>query len=160
MNGCIFVFVTIGIPASGKSTFADHFSLKHNLCVISTDDIRIRKYGNLFNNKIRQGTLEEMIRQAKIAAESGVGFILDTTFLNKRCDRIDIIKRIRDFDIPMRIVAVIFDVPIEECMRRNANRIEMKKVPDEVIKYHFEALEIPSSLEPGIDEIINGVSYE
>ena len=160
MDEQITVVVTIGIPASGKSTFAARFACRNDLKIISTDDIRFEKFGLVFNMYTRQGVHDEMMRQAKIAAKSGIGFVIDTTLFNQLSERTEALKELRSFDVPMRITAAVFDVPLEECLRRNALRSGTARVPDEMIGYHLDELDIPSFSERLIDEIVQGVDYE
>jgi predicted kinase len=80
-------------------------------------------------------TLEERI---KTDLKNGHRTIFDATNINKE-RRMEYLLKISD--IECQNVCIFFDVPRDECMRRNAER--EAKVPDDVIEKMYQNLQIP-----------------
>jgi predicted kinase len=126
------VIFTIGIPASGKSTWCEYFlSQNKNFVRVSRDDLR-----KMFRNESMPSShLEQMVTDlvTKISIESlnrGYGVLLDATHI-----KIIYIERIRtrllisNKDLKFKIK--MFDTPLEVCLQRN--EIRDRSVPVEVI---------------------------
>ncbi len=83
----------IGIPASGKSTFAQLLAQTGDYQIISTDAIRQQLYGD---EKIQGNWLEieaEMLKQMQEAIALHRGIIYDATNI-KRAWRLDLLEKI------------------------------------------------------------------
>lgn len=124
------LFVTIGLPASGKSTWAKDYQSKgfNDTIIVSTDRIRAHLYGD---ERI-QGDGNDVFNRAysilKVIGENGYIAIFDATNLMKKY-RKRIFKELRDFYDS--ISAVYFDVPTQVCIERDEKR--ERKVGEDVI---------------------------
>ncbi|MEM6835964.1 MAG: AAA family ATPase [Cyanobacteria bacterium P01_C01_bin.120] len=129
------LWLLIGLPGSGKSTWARSFqSAEKAITIVSTDRIR----GDLFGNEAMQGpwpqvwdTVVMQFRAAIRQTQQGqlVGTVYDATN-TKRQGRRQIIKTAHSLGFN-RILAVWLDVPLAECLQRNEQR--SRQVPVEVI---------------------------
>ena len=122
----------IGLPASGKSTFAEQLAkLGTEYTIISTDQIR----GELFGDESIQGNWLDIEKVAlariKAADESGNVAIYDATNV-KREYRLDFLGKVNKITgKSLQWMAWQLDTPLEICQRRNQERA--RQVPPEVI---------------------------
>ena len=129
------LYVMCGIPGSGKTTTSKRMEKEYGLERFSFDEMQCFR-------------LEEFIRPAIEAMQNGKSVILDTTNLRINV-RAKILKAVED--IPCRKIVVYMDTPLEECIRRNANR--ECRLQDFIIKSTHRSLQRPT-LDEGWDEII------
>lgn len=141
------VTLLIGLPASGKSTYATE--VKPDL-ILSSDKIREELYGD----ESRQGNPAEVFsvlyERMEKAIDNGNGsehIIIDATNMSKR-DRSKAIEIAKGGNHIIR--AVVMDTPIAVCIRRNDAR--ERKVPDFVFDRMLRKYEEPS-LSEGFDII-------
>jgi predicted kinase len=138
-NICHFL---IGVPGSGKSTFATALCKLGNYVIVSTDEIRAALYGNA----AIQGNWNEVENQAlenvENAIASGKGVIYDATNF-KRTFRMDFLikaeKQVKrdSVDFPVWI-AWYLKTPIETCIEWNQKRD--RQVPPEIIEAMSKSL--------------------
>lgn len=117
-----------GLPGSGKSTWAS----AQNVVVVNKDDIRVQLKQDQGWEWSREG--EKMvvdIRDAKImlALAGGHDVISSDTNFGKHVGHLKLLaqKAGAEFEIQR------FDVPLDECIRRNAQRTGDARVPDSSI---------------------------
>ena len=142
-----------GSPGCGKSTFIEQNGLKH--FALSADDIRCLYSspalltngetgisGN--NEKIVWDTLFKILEHRMT---NGDFCVIDAT--NSKTAEINRYKTLaKEYRYRMYIVDMT-DLPIEECKRRNAQRPEVKRVPEEVIDKmyaRFATQQIPAGV--------------
>lgn len=124
----------IGLPASGKSTYAQSLNKTHVVC--SSDEIRA-ELGDVNDQKKNGQVFSIMEERALTALKCGKNVVYDATNL-KRKDRAKILSVIPDGVICR---AIVFAVPYEECLERNAVRDRI--VPGKVMKRMYMSFEIP-----------------
>ncbi|MGF1457838.1 MAG: AAA family ATPase [Leptolyngbyaceae cyanobacterium] len=129
------LWILIGLPGSGKSTWAQAMQQSSpSLKYISTD--RIRR--ELFGDEAIQGPWRQVWHQVlqefqlgvqQASSAGGVGAIYDATNARRRGRRqVIAAARIVGFT---RLLAVWLDLPLEICLQRNYQR--SRQVPPEVI---------------------------
>jgi predicted kinase len=128
--------VLVGIPASGKSTYASEVE---DAIVLSSDQLRIELYGDVDNQDNNGELFQELNRRAKEALNNGQNVILDATNINAK-RRIHLVQQeFRDY--PNK-VARVYLTPYELCLKRNSER--ERKVPNHVIKRMYLNFQIPT----------------
>lgn len=129
------LWLLIGLPGSGKSTWARRFAwTKRSFLVVSTDQIRAQLYGD----EAIQGDWLRIWHEVQVQFQYGVGEIqrvrlegvlYDATNTRRRSRR-EVIQAAREAGFE-RILAVWFDVPLACCLYRN--RLRSRQVPADVI---------------------------
>lgn len=155
-----------GSAGCGKSTFIEKHGLKpYTLCA---DDIRMMcasptlqtdgsRAISQANDKVVWNTL---FRILETRMQNGEFTVIDAT--NSKTAEM---KRYKDLanNYRYRIYCVdMTDIPIEEVKRRNANRDELKRVPDEVIdKFYsrFETQQVPTGIKVLKPEELDTIWY-
>ncbi|MBD2509566.1 AAA family ATPase [Nostoc muscorum FACHB-395] len=146
------LFLLIGLPGSGKSTFAKQLMTEcPQMPLISTDGIR----GQLFGSQALQGPwlliwqeVERQFRQATCTANTA---IFDATNAQRRHRR-EVIALARELGFT-QIMGIWVDTPVWLCLARNKRR--SRQVPEEIIlRMHRQLRDAPPSLEEGLDGLI------
>ena len=138
------LYISCGIPGSGKTTFLKAHK-KPDEEIVSRDEIRfsLLKEGedyfshenevfNIFVSKITQ------------LINAGTNVYADATHLNP-ASRAKLTNALLEAGCqPADVQAILFDVPINICLKRNENRKGTKAyVPRGVIRRMFESLSYP-----------------
>lgn len=131
----ITLYVFCGAPGSGKSTLSKQLAEEHDAERISFDERHYARH-------------KEMIPPIVEALANGKSVVADSLFVYAK-ERKLILDAVKG--IPCRKVLVRMSTPLEECLRRNANR--QNRLPDFVVETFYESLEQPTPDE-GWDEII------
>ena len=142
------LFILVGLPASGKTTFANIFNRSKDVVVLSSDAIREELFGDAndqSNNKLVFKTLHNRAKEALLDCKD---VIYDATSLTKDI-RANIIKEVGGE--ALAINCLFFDVSLKQCLRRNKKRD--RKVPKKVIKDMAKRLEKPTKDE-GFDYVL------
>lgn len=125
------LYILIGIPCSGKSTYAEMFSNSFNTVIISSDQIRYDLHKtNKFqgaDNDLVFDIAEQKIEQA---LSRNCHVVFDATNTNKKYR-----KAFIDIGIMhnCHIVAVVFNTPVSTCLSRNSMRSFDRRVPEQLI---------------------------
>lgn len=116
--------ILIGLPASGKSTYAEKIK-NNNTIVLSSDSIRKEIYGDESIQGNPKEIFDTLYSRMRLALSENKDVIVDATNINIR-DRSLSINIAKEFNSD--IEAVVFETPIEECKKRNLKR--KRVVPD------------------------------
>ena len=153
-----------GAQASGKSTWVTENNLEPY--TLNADNIRLNianpvllENGSIeISQKYNKLTWELLYQYLEMRMQNGDFTIIDAThsdikLMNKYRDLANIYK--------YTIYYLEFDTPLEECLKRNRERIGYKYVPEKVIEKTWEAIKnkekLPNIFKKinSIDEIIN-----
>ena len=153
-----------GTQASGKSTWVVENNLEPY--TLSADKIRLNIANPVLNEdgsieisqKYNKLTWELLYRYLEMRMENGDFTIIDATHSD-----IKLMNKYRDLANTYKytIYYLEFDTPLEECLKRNRERIGYKYVPEKVIERTWETIKnkekLPSIFKKinSIDEIIN-----
>jgi predicted kinase len=136
--------LTAGLPASGKSTWLREQALP----ALSSDTARALLTGDETNQNINRLVFRTLRRlcAARLAAGAAETWIDSTalTLWERRC-------WIRWAELHgCTIECAFFDVPLDECLRRNAARARI--VPESALRAMAARL-VPPSLDEGFDRV-------
>lgn len=147
-------YILVGVPASGKSTWAE---TQQNLidCDYISSDVFIEKYAcekgasysEVFDEAIKP-SISKMLDELEKSVLACRDIIWDqtSTTIDSRAKKLHLLKDYYK-------VAVVFKTPDEEEHRRRLNLREGKSIPEEVLKSMIENFEQPT-IEEGFDEIL------
>lgn len=131
------VYIMVGVPGSGKSTYAEKLSKETGAVIISSDNIREELYGDAAIQGDNGKVFGMYYYRAKCLLLEGKDIILDATNLTKK-DRKNIYNR---FGNSYHYEAFVCAVPKEVAKERNANRERV--VPEEVIDRMYDRFTFP-----------------
>jgi predicted kinase len=137
------IVVLVGIPGSGKSTWVQSKLARGVSGVLSSDAVRELLADDPENQEIHGRVFRVMrsLLKHRLELKRPVTYI-DATNLTPK-ERRPYVKLAAVFDC--EIEAVVFDVPVEECIRRNRERKRM--VPEDVIRMMARKLVRPEKAE-------------
>lgn len=127
--------IMIGLPGCGKSTYCKKIKEEwNNIAYISRDEVRFEILGPnesyFAKETIVYNTFIDRINQA-LASDANEIYI-DATHINSS-SRLKLLRRL-NLKGDEEICYYIFDVPLQECMRRNRLRTGIARVPDSAIR--------------------------
>lgn len=142
------IIMFVGLPASGKSTYAKKYTTIHtNTIWLSSDNIRKELYGDEKIQDNPDKVFSLMRIRTKEALMQGVDVVWDSTNISYK-RRMAFLNELKN--IPCEKICVLMATPYEECLKRNAER--ERKVPEYVIKNMYFSFNIPCWYE-GWDDI-------
>lgn len=127
------VIMTVGLPASGKSTWAT----EQDLPIVSSDSIRKEWYGSEEIQGDGAEVFAEVHKRLKDLLDSGKDAIIDATNISQKRRRA-FCEEFKDYEKE----AVYFDTPYKEVLIRNLHRDRF--VPVEVVNRMYKNLQIPT----------------
>lgn len=143
------LYFLVGIPASGKTTWAvNKINSNKDIMHLSSDSLRKELYGNVNDREHNNEIFSVMNKMAKENLKNGISVIYDATNINSK-RRINFLKEFNK--ITCKKVCVYFATDPNECMRSDLARD--REVGFEVIDNMYKNLQIPMYHE-GWDEII------
>ena len=160
------VFMLIGLPGSGKSTYAKKLKNKiennnHKAVIISADEIRKEVFGDEAIQKNEQYDSSHVFviadNRIKLAMLEGKNIIFDATNINRKKRKAFLTNinkshflALKNTNYVYSYQAVLIATPYEKCLKNNLNR--RRVVPEEVIKRMMCNFEVPMKFE-GWDRI-------
>lgn len=146
--------MTVGLPASGKSTWARKYAEDHhNFVIVSSDEI-LASFGDINDQSHNTEVFEEMQRRTNTALKNGESVIWDATNISSK-RRTNILKQLPR-NIFIYKVCILFLVPVQKCKELNQSR--PRQVPEEVIDRMYYTWQTPWLFEGG-DGILEHVSF-
>lgn len=139
------LFVLCGAPGSGKTTWAKKLSADIGAKLYCVDD-----FNSVHRGKPHDETTVLLHVSIQEDLRNGKDVVCDGTYITEFV-RLRLLKSITD--IPCNKTIVVMDTPLEECLRRNAERTGRARVQDSVVKT-FAKMYQPPTLDEGWDEII------
>ena len=129
------LIITRGLPGCGKTTYARQWVAedREHRARVNRDDIRTM----LDHGEFVKGVTEPRVLAARDAAilsllTKGVDTICDDTNLPQRTAR-DLVKLAKRAGVMVTVIDLT-DVPLETCLKRNADRADKNPVPEDAIR--------------------------
>lgn len=130
-----------GPPGSGKTTLSKEIAAKQNMLRVSFDEEHCLQH-------------KELVPLVIEALHKGRSVVVDAVYAERR-HRIDLLSAVTD--IPCRKTLIYMATPIDECVRRNVQRIN--PLPEFMVVGMYNAFE-PPNFDEGWDEIREVRPYE
>lgn len=143
----MILYTLIGIPGSGKSTYAKKLQ-NENTVIVCPDDIRLEIFGDIMDQSKGDYIFSIAWERINALLNNGKNVIFDATNYSRRYRRAIFQKAPKDTEH----IAVVFHPPIEECKKRNKAR--SRNVPEDVIDKMARRFDYPSKKE-GFKKIID-----
>ena len=142
------LFLMVGCPASGKSTFIKkQIPLMTNARVISRDEIRFSLVAENEPYFSREDEVFDcFINEIREAIKTYDFVFVDATHINGK-SRLKTLKRLYLNNDKVAVVPVVFTTPLETCLLRNEYREGRRKVPEDAIKRMYNSLTMPNKTE-------------
>lgn len=141
------VEMLVGLPGCGKSTYAQK-KAKQGWCWLSSDNIRKDYHISGYTKEDHAVVFGILHSNIKALLANGYNCIYDATNLSRK-NRIAFLSGLNQ-DVEKK--CVLFVTPIDECKRRNGQRIGSDKVPEETYDKMIRQFQVPNYYE-GWDEI-------
>lgn len=143
-------YMMVGLPASGKSTYAKELALKENANIHSSDSIREELFGDINNQDNNDKVFAELNRRIREDSKNGKNVILDATNISSKRRMTFLQQELRMRYINCEKICVFIATPYEQCLSQN--KLRDRVVPEHVIKKMYLNMEIPAYFE-GWDNI-------
>ena len=140
------LYMLIGIPASGKSTWA---SQTPKLQTVFSDSIREELYGDASIQGDGQKVFQLVHKRIFENLANGLDTAYDAMNISRKY-RIAFLKEVRAKYPKVKIRGIIFATPFEQCLKSNAER--ERHVPTEVMVRAYKGFNMPS-IQEGFDSI-------
>lgn len=147
-------YMTVGLPASSKSTWAEAHKNELNAVIHSSDSIR-EELGDVNDQSKNTEVFEILHSRVKDDLRAGKSVIYDATSLSRK-RRIAFLNELKN--IPCEKVCVLFATPYEMCLARNFARD--RQVPEGVLARMLKQFETPCYAEQWDDIQIVWADYK
>jgi predicted kinase len=148
------LFLCVGLPGSGKSTYAKRFIMDYaeHIVYLSSDELRAKFGTGEEDQSVTPQVFNHIKQQVDFLLESGKNVLVDATNINRR-NRKDTINIAKKYGA--QVIAFVFVLTHDELIARNAQRGSEggRIVPIHVIENMRNKYE-PPMLEEGITHII------
>jgi predicted kinase len=135
----IKVEMLVGIPGSGKSTYAKQVVSKDpaNWVRINNDDLRAMMNGSVWSQDYEKMVTDARNYLIRDALKRGKNVIIDNLNINRRHFE-DTCKIAKSVNVDVQVFEKAFYVEFDEAVTRNAARTGAARVPDDVMKKWFK----------------------
>jgi len=146
------IYIAVGLPGSGKSTYAKNFIKDKNIEYLSSDELRAVYGKDETDQSVTSIVFGHIKRKVDEFLKDGKNVLVDATSVNRR-ERSDYINTAKKYGA--KVIALVFKMDRQGLIDRNKKRGEQggRVVPDFVIDKMLAKYEEPSTSE-GIDEVI------
>lgn len=146
------LYITVGLPGSGKSTYAKEFIKGKDIEYLSSDELRAVYGKGEDDQTVTPIVFGHIKRKVDEFLKDGKNVLVDATSVNRK-ERSDYIKTAKKYGA--KVVALVFKMDRQGLIDRNKKRGEQggRIVPDWVIDKMLAKYEEPS-FDEGIDVTI------
>jgi predicted kinase len=146
------LYITVGLPGSGKSTYVKNFIKDKEIEYLSSDSLRAIYGKSEEDQTVTPLVFGHIKRKVDEFLKDGKNVLVDATSVNRK-ERSDYINTAKKYGA--KVVAIVFKMDRQGLIDRNKKRGEQggREVPTFVIDKMLNKFEEPSYSE-GIDVII------
>lgn len=151
------VFMLIGVPASGKSTWVQSQNFDLENTVIASSDNHVEEYaksvGKTYNDVFKEfanKAVTQMMADVEHAISNNLVVVWDQTNTTAESR----IKKLKKFPSHYEKIAVVFPVPTYDELDRRLKSRPGKNIPSVVMKNMIANFQVPTANE-GFSQIIN-----
>jgi predicted kinase len=146
------LYITVGLPGSGKSTYVKNFIKDKDIEYLSSDSLRAVYGKSEEDQTVTPLVFGHIKRKVDELLKDGKNVLVDATSVNRK-ERSDYINTAKKYGA--KVVAIVFKMDRQGLIDRNKKRGEQggRVVPDFVIDKMLAKFEEPSYSE-GIDVLI------
>lgn len=133
------VEVLVGIPGSGKSTYAKQVVAKDpsNWARVNNDDLRAMLNGSVWSFEYEKMITDARNYLIRDALKRGKNVIIDNLNINSRHFK-DTCEIAKSINADIQVYEKVFYIELDEALERNAKREGAARVPDDVVKKWFK----------------------
>jgi len=136
-------YITRGLPGSGKTTWAKQFCAQHpNTIRINNDEIRNHIYGEQgsreWSSQVEAEVARRRTKALMAAAARQLDVVIDNTHISENSFK-NIKEECKRLGYKVEIVDFLH-VPVDECIRRDAQRPKHEQVGEQVIREMYEKI--------------------
>jgi len=146
------IYIAVGLPGSGKSTYAKNFIKGKDIEYLSSDELRAVYGKDQSDQSVTSIVFGHIKRKVDEFLKDGKNVLVDATSINRK-ERSDYIKTAKKYGA--KVVAIVFKMDRQGLIDRNKKRGEQggREVPTFVIDKMLAKFEEPS-YDEGIDVMI------
>jgi predicted kinase len=146
------LYITVGLPGSGKSTYVKNFIKDKDIEYLSSDSLRAVYGKSEEDQTVTPLVFGHIKRKVDEFLKDGKNVLVDATSVNRK-ERSDYINTAKKYGA--KVVAIVFKMDRQGLIERNKKRGEQggRVVPDWVIDKMLNKFAEPS-YDEGIDVII------
>ena len=146
------LYITVGLPGSGKSTYVKNFIKDKDIEYLSSDSLRAVYGKSEEDQSVTSIVFGHIKRKVDEFLKDGKNVLVDATSVNRK-ERSDYINTAKKYGA--KVVAIVFKMDRQGLIDRNKKRGEQggRVVPDWVIDKMLAKFEEPS-YDEGIDVMI------
>jgi predicted kinase len=146
------IYIAVGLPGSGKSTYAKNFIKDKDIEYLSSDELRAVYGKDQSDQSVTSIVFGHIKRKVDEFLKDGKNVLVDATSVNRK-ERSDYIKTAKKYGA--KVVAIVFKMDRQGLIDRNKKRGEQggREVPTFVIDKMLAKFEEPS-YDEGIDVMI------
>lgn len=148
------VIVGVGVPGCGKTTYLKPLAAEMGMAYINPDDIRMELTGDPTDHT-QETRVWDTVHERLVKVLQNGGAIVDATY-TKLKDRRQLIELCKTNGAD-EIIAYWFNVPLEICQERNAQR--QRVVPKDVLAKMHNRLQLnPPTTGEGFSKVLEIVA--
>ena len=146
------LYITVGLPGSGKSTYVKNFIKDKDIEYLSSDELRAIYGKDETDQSVTSIVFGHIKKTVDEFLKDGKNVLVDATSVNRK-ERSDYINTAKKYGA--KVVAIVFKMDRQGLIERNKKRGEQggRVVPDWVIDKMLNKFAEPS-YDEGIDVII------